>query len=375
MPQGKFERRRIYRVEDLRLRAKRWLPGFVFDFVEGAAGDESAAERNVAALAERRVTPRFGGNASASMERTIFGRTYGTPFGIAPIGLAELVFPKADLLLAQAAAAANIPYICSAASGSSVEDVVRASGRAPWFQLYCPREPTVTQGIIDRLVKLGVEVLVITVDVPVPGRRLRDLRNGLSLPPRPSRRLAWDCMKSPAWTLLRLAAGRIGFPNFEPHMGRMALPFRDLMALQTGGRLDWEWLAQLRSRWPGKLVIKGVMCREDAAAMQQIGADGIIVSNHGGRQFEAAPAAFDCLAAVADSMPNCCVMFDSGVRTGSDVVRSSLEGAEMTWIGRPFLYALAAIGKDGPGELIRMLRAETREGLALAGPRAIRRTP
>lgn len=368
MGSSNFDRAGIYCVEDLRDRSKRRLPRFVFDFLDGAAGDESTARRNLAALAECTITPKFGADSTVSLERTIFGRTYSAPFGIAPIGLAELVFPKADMLMAQAAAHANIPYVCSVASGTSVLEIIRRTGRAPWFQLYCARDTSVTNAIIDELAEAEVKVLIVTVDVPVPGKRIRDLRNGLSIPLRPSRRLAWDCVTSPQWAIGRLAAGRIGFPNFERHMGRVNLPFRDIMALQTGGRLDWEWLKWLRTRWRGKLVIKGLMCEQDATTAQHIGVDGLIVSNHGGRQFDGAPASFHRLAPVKAAASGICVMFDSGVRTGTDIVRSMIAGAEIAWIGRPFLYALAAVGSEGPSELIRLLKAETYDSLALAGP-------
>jgi len=360
--------RDIHSVEDFRRRAKRRLPGFVFDFLEGAAGDESSARRNLVALSEATITPRLGDGSKPPLPRIIFGNSYSAPFGVAPLGLAELVFPRADIVLARAAAEANIPYICSGASGTAVGEIAKLSGRVPWFQLYCPSDAGVVNSIVNQLECEQVEVLVVTVDVRVPGKRLRDLRNGLSMPLKPSIRLVWDGMTSPGWGLRRLMAGKIGFPNFEQHMRLSHLPFRDLMALQTGGRLDWDWLKQLRERWRGKLVLKGVLCEHEATKAQALGVDGLIVSNHGGRQFDAAPASFHCLEPVRAAAAESCVMFDSGVRSGTDIVRSLRHGSEMTWIGRPFLYALAAVGEEGPRELIRMLKAETHDALALSGP-------
>ncbi|TGX48679.1 alpha-hydroxy-acid oxidizing protein [Sphingomonas gei] len=362
-----FEGAGIFCVEDLRRRARKKLPRFVFDFVEGAAGNESTLQRNLDAFGQVTITPRLGGCVGVSTRCKLLGQDYDAPFGIAPLGLADLIGPEADVILAHAAASANIPYICSAAAGTGVEEVIRRTGRVPWFQLYCPRDEAVTNAILSRLEIAGVDVLVITVDVPVPGRRIRDLRNGLALPLRPGARLIADCMLSPQWTMRRLIGRKISFPNFERHMPRASMPFNEVMGLQTGGLLDWQRLQRLREQWPRKLVIKGVLCADDAVRAAKIGADGVIVSNHGGRQFDAAPAAIRCLPSVKKAVPESAVMLDSGIRSGTDVARAIGLGAEIAWIGRPFLYALAAFGEAGPSELIRMLITDFRNVLAVAG--------
>jgi (S)-mandelate dehydrogenase len=353
---------------DLPQAAARKLPRFVCDFIDGGAEGEAAIARNRAAFDRAVVTPRIGRQARSPGGADLFGERYAAPFGIAPIGLADLVAPKADLALARAARAANIPYITSAAAGTDVATLAQATGRVPWFQLYIPRDPAVAEAMLKHVADVGVSVLVVTVDVPIPGRRLRDLRNGLTLPLRPGSRLFWQMLSRPGWLVARLFAGPIGFPNFARHVdlhGRNSLAA--IMGEQTGGAQDWAALRGLRRRWKGKLVLKGILAPGDASQAAEIGADALIVSNHGGRQFDAAPAPLDALAAVRKAAPGLPVMLDSGVRSGTDIVRAVAAGADFAFVGRPFLQALGALGKEGPTALARQLVRDSQDALTLAG--------
>jgi isopentenyl diphosphate isomerase/L-lactate dehydrogenase-like FMN-dependent dehydrogenase len=353
---------------DLPQAAARKLPRFVCDFIDGGAEGEAAIARNRAAFDRAVVTPRIGRQAQSACGADLFGERYAAPFGIAPIGLADLVAPKADLALARAAKAANIPYITSAAASTDVATLAQATGRVPWFQLYMPRDPAVSEAMLKHVADIGVSVLVVTLDVPIPGRRLRDLRNGLTLPLRPSSRLFWQMLSRPGWLIARLLAGPIGFPNFARHVdlqGRNS--FAAIMREQAGGAQDWAALRGLRQRWKGTLVLKGILAPEDASQAKDMGADALIVSNHGGRQFDAAPASLDALAAVRNAAPGLPIMLDSGVRSGTDIVRAVAAGADFAFVGRPFLQALGALGTDGPTVLARQLVRDAQDALTLAG--------
>lgn len=353
---------------DLPQAAARKLPRFVCDFIDGGAEGEAAIARNRAAFDRAVVTPRIGRRPRPACAADLFGELYSAPFGIAPIGLADLVAPKADLALARAARAADIPYITSAAAGTDVATLAQATGRIPWFQLYMPRDPAVSEAMLKRVAEAGVTILVVTLDVPIPGRRLRDLRNGLTLPLRPGSRLFWQMLARPGWLVARLLAGPIGFPNFAGHVDlRGRDSFAAIMREQTGGAQDWAALRDLRRRWRGRLVLKGILAPEDAAQAADLGADGLIVSNHGGRQFDAAPAPLDALAAVRKAAPGLTIMLDSGVRSGTDIVRAVAAGADFAFVGRPFLQALGALGEEGPATLARQWVRDSQDALTLAG--------
>jgi (S)-mandelate dehydrogenase len=353
---------------DLPHAAARKLPRFVCDFIDGGAEGELTLARNRAAFDRAIVTPRVGGKVASARGAELFGERYSAPFGIAPIGLADLVAPNADLALARAASAANIPYITSAAASTDVAELAQVTGRVPWFQLYIPRDPCVSEAMLKHVADVGVAVLIVTLDVPVPGRRLRDLRNGLALPLRPSLRLCGQMLAKPKWMIARLGAGRIGFPNFARHVElRRNASIGEVMREQTGGAQDWTALRRLRERWKGLLVLKGILAPEDAYHAARFGADALIVSNHGGRQFDAAPASLDVLPSVRASAPGLPVLLDSGVRSGTDIVRSVAAGADFVFMGRPFLHALGALGKEGPTALAEQMVEDAHDALTLSG--------
>jgi len=357
-------------VAAMRKLARRRLPRLVFDFVDGGAGRESALTRSELAFDAVRLLPRvLAGAEVRSQTIELLGRSYAAPFGIAPIGMANLVAPGVDMALARAAADAAIPYCLSTAATTAIEEIARAAP-ASWFQLYVGREQAIVEDLIRRADTAGAPVLMVTADVPAPGKRLRDLDNGFMLPLEPSLRLAADLFTHPRWALATALGGAPRFANLERYEqpGASAQSLARLMASQSSARLDWELLARIRDRWQRRLILKGVLHPDDARRAQRIGADAIVVSNHGGRQLDCAPAPLEVLPQIAAAVGGRCrILLDGGVRTGEDVARALALGADAVLLGRPFLFAVAALGPDGARALIAMLQDEIDRVLAHLG--------
>lgn len=352
----------FHTVDQLRDGAQRRLPRFAFDFMDGGSGNEQALHRNRDAFSQVQLVPRTLVNCETrDRNLDILGQSFREPFGIAPIGLANLIWPGTDVALARAAAAAEIPYILSTAGTTSIEDIAAVSSRA-WFQLYVGNDKAIVDGLISRADVAGIPVLVVTVDVPAPGKRVRDLSNRFSLPFRPTGRMALDLLRHPAWALAMARAGAPRFANLEPYSqgGASARSLASLMAEQTSSRLDWDVLREIRSRWPRKLVVKGILDPRDAVHAKELGVDGIIVSNHGGRQLESSPAPIAALPDIRVAVGNeLTIAVDGGARSGEDIATALALGADFVLLGRAFLYGIAAMGPDrGVAETIRMLSGE-----------------
>jgi len=352
----------FHTIDQMRQAARRRLPRFAFDFMDGGSGGELALRRNRDAFARVQLLPRTLVDCESRSRRVeILGQSFAQPFGVAPIGLANLIWPGADIGLARAAAGAGIPYVLSTAGTTAIEAVAAIAPDA-WFQLYVGRDQAIVDSLVARADAAGFPVLVVTVDVPAPGKRVRDLANRFSLPFRPTGRLAVDLLRHPTWSVATARAGAPRFANLERYGGKDtdARSLATLMAEQSSARLDWRILSEIRSRWPRKLVIKGLLHPEDARQAKAAGADGIVVSNHGGRQLESAPATLEALpairAAVGPEMP---VLLDGGIRSGEDVAKALALGADLVLLGRAFLYGVAALGPDrGAAETIRILGDE-----------------
>jgi L-lactate dehydrogenase (cytochrome)/(S)-mandelate dehydrogenase len=349
-------------IAELREVARARVPKFVFDYVDGAVEDEIGMARNRAALDAARIVPRYLVDVSNRDQTTpLFGRTYAAPIGIAPVGLANLNWPGADTILARTAAAADIPYVLSTAATTSIEDAAEAAGGNFWFQLYAPNEISVREDLLRRADQAGAEVLVLTVDVPLASNRERDRRNGLTLPFKFTGRHAFDAFTRPAWSAQVLRHGNPRFevlaPYADPKAGTRSLTA--FAASQLARVLTWDDFDRIRESWPRKLVVKGLMAAGDAVLARDRGADGIILSNHGGRQLDAAPAPIECLAgvrrAVGDSFT---VMVDSGVRRGTDIARLMAAGADFVFTGRAMLYGVAAAGPAGAEKALSILLDE-----------------
>jgi L-lactate dehydrogenase (cytochrome)/(S)-mandelate dehydrogenase len=351
-------------LEDIREIARRRLPRIAYDFIEGGVEDEHCLERNREAFRRRPLMPRYLVDVQErSQSAELFGVTYSSPFGISPAGVAGLFRPYADRLLAEQAAQANIPFLMSSAACITIEEAARIGPTTSWFQVYGTRDCKILDHQIGRARDAGVRNLVLTVDVPVVPRRERNIRNGFSRPLKLTPARILEGLTHPAWLIGYLRSGGVPLlANWVEYAGKGAT--KDEVADVFGNNTPasgqtWETLDRIRRMWPGNLIVKGILDPGDARRVADIGANGIIVSNHGGRQIDACPAAVDMLEAVrkaaGDEMT---VMLDSGIRRGTDILVSLCLGAKFVFFARPTLYGAAAGGSAGIRKVIDILRME-----------------
>lgn len=368
---------RCYNIADLRERARRRLPRGIWEYAERGAEDETGMARNRAAFEAITFRPRVLRDVSAiDPSVAIFGQRSPLPLAIAPTGAAGLLWYRGDLALARAAAEAGVPFIISSASTMDLEDIAPAGGRQ-WFQLYLWEDRSLSLAVVDKARDLGCEALFVTLDLPVPPNREYIQRNGFGTPFRLNARNALDVMLHPRW--LAGVMGRYALDGGVPTQAN--LPDR-LRAKVTRGAppgalfkqddLDWEGVKALRDRWPRKLVLKGILHPEDAERALAIGADGIVVSNHGGRALDCSLATMAALPPIVSAVGGRVTIFlDSGVRRGSDVIKALALGADAVLIGRAPLYGLAAAGEAGVARALDLLRAETVRTMAMLGARSL----
>jgi L-lactate dehydrogenase (cytochrome) len=359
-------------LDDFETAARRHLPGPIFAYVSGAAERNHSLRGNRASFEQYDFVTRVLVDISRrSTAAPLLGRRYSAPFGIAPMGISALSAYRGDLVQAQAAARENVPMIMSGSSLIRLEEVVRANPDA-WFQAYLPGDDANIEALIERVQVAGYRTLVITVDVPIAANRENNVRAGFSTPLRPSLRLAWDGITHPRWlfgTFLKTIA-RHGVPHFENNYARRGAPIvspnveRDF---SDRGHLSWQHLRSIRGLWRGQLVVKGILDARDARVAVDHGADGIIVSNHGGRQLDGAVAPLRVLPQVVAACPEVPVMIDSGIRRGSDVLKALALGAKFAFVGRPFNYAASVAGEDGVRHGIALLRQEVSRNMAMLG--------
>lgn len=361
-------------IGDLRKRARRRVPRFVFAYVDGAAGEgEACRVRNATALDAVELVPRYGiENFKADMEVELFGRRFAAPVAIAPMGLPGLVWPGGEEAFARAAQAARIPFTLGSAAGATVERIAELAPDCTWFQLYrMPRDDLALNfDLVRRAEAAGVHALVLTLDVPARTKRPRELRNRLIIPYSVGLRTFVDVLPHPAWLLALGRHGQTAFANYQAYAGEKASNSEVVKFYreQSGGTFTWDEVARFRGAWKGALVVKGILHPQDAERAVELGVDGIVVSNHGGRQLESAPASIDVLPAIAAAVGSrATVLFDSGIRSGEDVVRALALGAHSTLSGRAFMYGLAALGPQGPGYVADFFFEEIAEALRQVG--------
>lgn len=367
----------ILSLSDFEAAARHQLPRPIFGYIAGAAEDNISLNANRQCFDQYRFQTRVMVDVSHRNQKVeLFGQSWDSPFGIAPVGISALYTYRGDLALARAAAGSHIPAIMSGTSLIPMEEVARAAP-GTWFQVYMPGDASRLDGLIDRVRAAGFTTLVVTVDIPVWANRENNVRTGFSMPLRPSLRLAWDGLVRPRWlagTFLRTLALH-GMPHFENSFAERGAPILSSSAIRdTTGRdhLNWQHIEQIRKRWPGKLIIKGILNADDAAIAASIGADGIIVSNHGGRQLDGAASPLTVLPRIVDQVGHrTVVMMDSGIRRGSDVLKAVALGARMVFLGRPFMYAAAVGGAEGVSHAITLLREEVDRNMAMLGAREI----
>lgn len=359
-------------IGEWRTLARRRLPKFVFDYVDGAAEDGLTLRANRQAFEATQLKPRVLRDTSAiDTSVCVFGRNWRLPIGVAPMGLNGLVRPGGDLALARAAAAAGIPFVLSTASNERLERVRQDLPDAElWLQLYVMQDPSITDQLLRRAKANRFDTLVLTVDVPVSGLREQDLRNGFRLPFRLTPKLLADLVCHPGWSLRQAVAGQPKFVNLVEEVGRAlsAQAQAALLARAMDRGLNWARLDQIRQSWPGKLVVKGVLHPEDASLAVKAGVDGIVVSNHGGRQLDGGVSSINALPALVRAVSGCIPVFlDSGVRRGVDVIKAMSLGATSVFVGRPLLYGLAAQGEDGARRVLSTLGEELQRAMTLMG--------
>ncbi len=352
-------------VTDLRTKAQRKIPKFAFEYLDGGCNEDVNLHKNTSEIREVELLPYYWSKHTGSnMKTELFGHTYDAPFGIAPVGLQGLIWPNAPEILAKAAFEHNIPFVLSTVTTSSIERVAEITEGQAWFQLYHPTENRLRDDIINRAASAGCPVLVILCDVPTFGFRPRDIRNGLAMPPKMSVKNLVQILGKPEWAVKTLINGQPNFETLKPYMPKN-LDLRQLgkfMDETFSGRLNEEKIKPIRDMWKGKLVLKGVANEADAEKAIRLGLDGIIVSNHGGRQLDAGESTIKPLTRIAKKYGDqITVMMDSGLRSGPDVARTLARGAKFTFMGRSFMYGVAALGNEGGNHTISLLKTELQQ--------------
>ena len=349
-------------IDDLINKAKKRIPRFAFEYLDGGCNEDVNLRKNTDELRQVELAPYYLSEHTGSDLRTeLFGHTYDAPFGISPIGLQGLVWPNAPEILAAAAFQHNIPFILSTVSTSSIERIAEITEGNAWFQLYHPAENSLRDDILKRLDAVECPVLVLLSDVPSFGFRPRDIRNGLAMPPKMSVKNILQIMTRPEWAFRTLYHGTPGFATLKPYtpkglnMGQLG----QFMNQTFSGRLNPEKIAPIRDKWKGKIVLKGLATEADVEQAIKLGLDGVIVSNHGGRQIDAGQSAIKSLDPIVQKYKGQIkIMMDSGVRSGPDVARTLASGAEFAFLGRSFMYSVAALGNEGGNHMISMLKTQ-----------------
>lgn len=352
-------------VEELRKKARKRIPGFAMDYLEGGCNEEINLRKNTSDIREIELMPQYlTEHGGSDLKTELFGHVYDAPFGIAPVGLQGLMWPKTPEILAKAAFDYNIPFVLSTVSTASIETISEITEGRAWFQLYHPAENELRDKLIQRAGEAQCPVLVILSDVPTFGYRSKEIKNGLAMPPRMTLHNMIQIMGRPNWALNTLFHGQPSFKVMEPYMPKgMNMHHLGLFMDRTfNGRLNEEKIKPIRDMWKGKLVMKGVSSEEDTEKAIKLGLDGIIISNHGGRQLDAGPSTIHVLQKIAPRYKDKIkIMMDSGMRSGPDIARTLASGAEFTFMGRTFMYGAAALGKKGGVHTISIIKRQLQQ--------------
>jgi len=369
--------RRYLTLDDFEAQARRVLPKFLYGYIAGGAETDAARTDNRKAFDQYGFVPRVLKDVSGrDQTTTLFGKTYASPFGIPPMGSSALAAYRGDIVLARAAAAANVPMILSASSLITLEDV-RAANPHAWYQAYLAGVDARIEPLVDRVAAAGYDTFVVTADVPVPPNRENNIRSGFQVPLAITPRVLWDTITHPDWLLniwLRTLVNH-GMPHFENMDSKRGPPVLSKNLMRNIGNRDqlaWKHVELIRKRWKGKFVVKGLIAPEDARLAREHGCDGVMVSNHGGRQLDYTVSGLRTLPEIAAQAKGMTVMVDGGIRRGTDVIKALALGAHFVWVGRPFLYAAVTAGEAGVSRAISLLHAEIDRDLALLGIRSLK---
>jgi len=358
-------------VSDLRARARRRVPHFVFEYLDSATGVEDQHRRNQAAFKRVRFWPTvLEGPMTHDLSTSFLGRDYPLPFGCAPVGMSGIMWPRAEKILSAACAKAGIPYCMSTVATVVPEQLAPTIGNQGWFQLYMPKNPEFRGDMLRRAKDAGFHTLIITVDVPNDSRRERQRRANLTIPPKVSPRMLWSMAMHPSWTVGTLKEGIPSLKLCEDY----AAQSEDYSSVAHAGHVirgqpAWDSIDEIRAIWDGPILVKGIQRPADAIRLVAQGVDGIWVSNHTGRQFDGGPASIECLPAIRAALPDIPIVFDSGVTGGLDILRALALGADFVMLGRAFHYSVGALGEAGPPHLIHILSDDMRSCMAQIGAR------
>ena len=352
-------------VDDLRTLAKKRVPAFAFEYLDGGCNEDVSLTRNTSEIREVQLQPRYLNNyGESSIKTKVLGMEFDAPFGIAPVGLRGLIWPNSPEILAKADHDHNIPFILSTVATMNIERASELTEGKAWFQLYNPVEDAIRNDLLDRASAAGCPVLVLLCDVPTFGYRPRDIRNGLALPPKMSVKNIVQILGKPTWAYNTLKYGQPTFENLRPYTpeGLNLKQLGQFMDKTFSGRLNEELIKPIRDKWKGKLVLKGVASLEDTADAIRLGFDGIIVSNHGGRQLDAAQSTIHSLEEIVTQYKDKIeIMMDSGLRSGPDIARAIASGAKFTFMGRAFTYGAAALGNKGGDHTVSILKKQFKQ--------------
>ena len=356
---------KIHTIDDAIKLSKKRLPKLVFDFIDGASGDDKLAEINSSALDQIRLEPKVFKNVeNRTLKKTILDFNFDLPFGFAPMGMTNLSWPEADKMFAKESVYNNIPTCVSMASSTTLENMYEYSEGHSWMQIYIFQDEEFIMELLDRAKHIGYKVLILTVDVPILSRRARDDRNGFGYPFKIGPKQFLDFALHPHWSLTTLLKGAPRPMNYVTSSSGEQIFRRK----ESRGATDWNTLQRIRDAWKGKLIIKGIMNSEDAIKIKDSGADAIQVSNHGGRQLDSATAAINALPNIRKKIgKEFPIIFDSGIRSGSDILRALAFGADFVMLGRPLMYAVGADGARGLRRIINLIKEELSTNLGLVG--------
>lgn len=347
-------------IPDLKARAKERIPNFAFDYVDGGIDQEDGKRRNRDDWHDVLLTPRYLLDvSSADLTTNIFGKEYSMPFGVPPVGLGNMMWPEAEIALAKAAQKNNVPYMLSTLSTTDLNKIAEVAPDVCWFQLYVPQDVDVMKDLLDRVKKAGFNALVVTLDIPVGAKRNREIKNGLKLPFSITPNMIWQSATHPVWAVNTLLNGRPDFVNVLQYKKTPNQGLADFLTSFNMQGVTRERVEMIRQLWDGPLVLKGVQYEQDMQAAIDMGINGVVISNHGGRQLDAAPSTVQSLKHLSKyASEEMTVMIDSGIRTGLDVVRAKALGAQMTFSGRSFFWGMGALGKAGAEQVMSIYRDE-----------------
>jgi L-lactate dehydrogenase (cytochrome) len=358
-------------VAHLEKRAARRMPKFAYEYLTEGCNDDLNVKKNTNEIRQIELMPYYlADNEQSTIKKTLFGHEYDAPVGICPIGLQSLMWPGTAEILAKTSVEHNIPFILSTVTTLSIENAAKITNGKFWFQLYHPAERKILDDLLKRTSESGCQVLVLLADVPTLGYRPKDIYNGLGIPPRMMWRNIMEIIKHPKWLLETVKNGRPAFKTMEKYMPKdLDMEELAIMVDKTfAGRLNEERIKYIQDKWRGKLIIKGIASCADTEKAIELGVDGIIVSNHGGRQLDAGPSAIKTLAPIVEKyLGQLTIIMDSGMRTGPDIARVLASGADFAFLGRPFMFGTGALGKKGGNQVATILKRELQQVMEQLG--------